>query len=574
MSDPVTLVEIDRDVCSLTFGVAPCPATGAPCYNTWSTCTAREAFAVTTQTIRFVKPRADIPLEWAAIPSVMSASSVPTELNVGDVDATSGPLGKRAQASVTFMDHPTSDIVLDPYVTQRAGNPMLRGSFWSKLKARWPYHKGRKMRIYDGYIGQDISSMVRREYLIDSIDGPDSNGRVSLKAVDPLRILDAKTSQAPMQSRGVLSADLNMGHHALHVSGATLAEYPAAGTLRIGSELLQYTGRTETAGIITFTVLTRGSDGSTEAKHNAGSRVQTCLRFTDVEAWIVARDLIQTFAPTAYPFIDQTQWAAEAAEWLSGFIVSAVISEPTGLNQLLAELCRDAQFFIWWDERQSKILMRALRPPNELPAQWTDDANILAGSASISYKPAERISQVWYYYDPTDLSKSVTTEENYRKVRIRVDGNSESPREYNETAVEKIFSRWLRADGIVTVITTRILNRYKDTPYYLTVSVDAKDRGVWVADVVDVTTRLLTNADGIPRNNRFQVISAEETSPGSIAKYVLQSYSLGGTLGRTGRYTITTAPIYSAATEAEKNAGAWYADAAGKIGTDNAYEYQ
>ena len=112
MSDPVTLVEIDRDVCSLTFGVAPCTATGAPCYNTWSTCADRPNFAVATQTIRFVKPRADVPLAWAAIPSVMSASSVPTELNVGDVDATSGPLGKRAQASVTLQDHPTSDIVL------------------------------------------------------------------------------------------------------------------------------------------------------------------------------------------------------------------------------------------------------------------------------------------------------------------------------------------------------------------------------------------------------------------------------------------------------------------------------
>ena len=122
--DPVTIVEIDRDICSLSFGVAPCNATGTKCYNTWKTCKAPLAYAETTQTLRFVKPRADLPLSWDAIPSVQSTSTAPTELNVGDVDASSGPLGKRAQATVTFQDHPTSDLKLDPYVSERAGNPM------------------------------------------------------------------------------------------------------------------------------------------------------------------------------------------------------------------------------------------------------------------------------------------------------------------------------------------------------------------------------------------------------------------------------------------------------------------
>ena len=575
--DPITIVEIDRDVCSLTFSVSPCPATGTPCFNTWSTCAAREAFAVTTQTLRFVKPRADLPLSLNAIPSVTNTSSSPTELNVGDVDASSGPLGKRAQASIAFQDHPTSDIQLDPYVSTRGGvSPLLRGTFWTKLKARWPYQKGRKVRIFDGYLGQDLGDMVRREYLIDSIDGPDSRGRVTLRAVDPLRILDDKTSQAPILSRGELSAAITSSQTSITVTLAVLADYPASGTLRIKGELMTYTGRTESGGIITFTGLTRGADGTTAAAHEIQSRVQTCLRYEDVNAWEVAKSLIENFAPSAYAFVDLTQWTAEAAQWLDGFIVSAVISEPTGLNALLAELCRDAQFFIWWDERQQKILLRANRPPAELPAQWSDDANILAGSASVDYRPAERISQIWYYYQPRDLSKSVTEEENYRKVRIRIDADSESPREYGEVAVEKIFSRWVRTDAIVTAITTRLLNRYRDTPFYLTVSVDAKDRTTWTADVVDVSTRLLTNADGLPLNTRYQVISAEETSPGHIAKYVLQSYALtgGGTDVRYGYYMPDDAPIYADATDVQKALGGWYAGDNGLISGEPGYEYQ
>ena len=576
MSEPVTLVEIDRDVCSLTFSVSPCPATGTPCFNTWSTCAARSAFAVTTKTLRFAKPRADLPMGLDAIPSVVSTTAISTELNVGDVDAASGPLGKRAQATITLQDHPTSDIQLDPYVSTRGGNPYTRGTFWTKLKARWPYQKGRRIRILDGYTDQSPSAMVKREYLIDAVDGPDSNGKVTIRAVDPLRILDDKTSQAPILSRGELSAAITNVQTSITVTGAVLADYPASGTLRIKSELMTYTGRTESGGIITFTGITRGTDGTTAAAHEIQSRVQTCLRYTDQNAWEVAKSLIQTFAPAAYAFVDLTQWTAEANQWLNGFMVSAVISEPTGLNKLLAELCRDAQFFIWWDERQQKILLRAVRPPAETPAQWSDDSNILAGSASISYKPAERISQIWYYYQPRDLSKKVDEEENYRKVRIRIDADSESAREYGETAVEKIFSRWVRTDAIVTAITTRLLDRYRDVPYYLTVSVDAKDRNVWVADVVDVSTRLLTNADGLPFNTRYQVISAQETSPGHIARYVLQSYAItgGGTDVRYGYYMASDAPIYSAATEAQKSTGGWYAGTDGLISGDPGYEYQ
>ena len=266
-----------------------------------------------------------------------------------------------------------------------------------------------------------------------------------------------------------------------------------------------------------------------------------------------------------------TEWETEADQWLDGFIVSAVISEPTGLNQLLAELCRDAQFFIWWDERQQKILLRAVRPPTETPQVFTENANIIAGSQSLVQKPDERISQIWYYYQPRDLSKSVTDEENYRKVRIRIDADAESPREYGESAVEKIFSRWVRTDAIVVAITTRLLARYSVNPYYLTISVDAKDRGTWTADVVDVSTRLLTNTEGLPFTTRYQIISAQETSPGSVVKYVLQNYNFSA---RYGFWMAADAPTYAAATTEQKAVGGWWAGTDGKVSGDDGYEWQ
>lgn len=571
MREPITIVEIDRDICSLTYGVGACTATGAPCYNTWHTCQVRPVFAVTTQTIRFAKPSANIPISLDAIPSVRSTTTSPTELNVGDVDASSGPLGKRAQATVTLDDHPYSDALTDPYVAQRATNPFTAGTFWTKLKARWPISKGRALRIRDGYIGQNPVDMVTREYLIDAIDGPNSNGIVTIRAVDPLRLLDDKTSQAPKQSTGYLSADITNSQTTITVVGAVLADYPTTGTLRIEAELMTYTGRTISGGTITFTGITRATDGSAAKEHKAESRVQTCVRYTNENAWEVAKDLIDVYAPSAAGYIDATQWAAEAAQWLDGFIVSGVISEPTGLNTLLAELCRDAQFFIWWDERLQKILLRAVRPPTETPVQFNEDANILAGSQSIKTAPNERVSQLWYYYEPADLSKKVDAEDNYRKVRIRIDAESESAREYDESAVKKIYSRWVRTDAIVIAITTRIIARYRDDPLYLTISVDAKDRNTWTADVVDVSSRLQTNTEGLPLTRRYQVISAQEVQPGAVIKYVLQTYDF---TAKYAYWMASDAPIFSLATDEEKANGAWWSDSDGLISGESGYEWQ
>lgn len=716
MREPITLVEIDRDICSRVYGVGLCTATGSPCYNTWHTCQITSVFAPVTQVMRFAKPSANIPMSLDAIPSVRSTTTSPTELNVGDVDASSGPLGKRAQATVTLDDHPYSDALTDPYVAQRATNPFTAGTFWTKLKARWPIAKGRALRIRDGYIGQNPVDMVTREYLIEAIDGPNSNGMVTIKAVDPLRLLDDKTSQAPKQSAGYLSADINETQQEITVVGAPPESYESAGTLRIESELMTYSslkpvaaaasvawnftttvegwtviGATQSAsagliyltstssdpiwigptisldgGInryvkvrikrtgglswqgslfystsshgyselykknitdttvlnewvdlvfdmhdltygaddwktstitsirfdfgtnvgdnfaidwvlagqyssIIFSGITRASDGSTAKTHKADSRVQGCIRYTNKNAWEVAKSLIDTYAPSAAGYIDATQWVAEAAQWLDGFIVSALISEPTGLNTLLAELCRDAQFFIWWDERQQKILLRAVRPPTEVPVQFSEDANILAGSQTIKTAPNERVSQLWYYYEPADLSKKVDEEDNYRKVRIRVDAASETDREYGESAVKKIYSRWVRTDAIVIAITTRLLARYRDDPLYLTISVDAKDRNTWTADVVDVSSRLQTNTEGLPLSRRYQVISAQEVQPGAVVRYVLQNYDF---TAKYAYWMATGAPIFSLATDEQKATGAWWSDADGLISGQAGYEWQ
>jgi hypothetical protein len=89
--------------------------------------------------------------------------------------------------------------------------------------------------------------------------------------------------------------------------------------------------------------------------------------------------------------------------------------------------------------------------------------------------------------------------------------------------------------------------------------------------VVDVTTRLLTNTEGLPFTTRYQIISAQETSPGSVVKYVLQNYNFSA---RYGFWMAADAPTYAAATDEQKALGGWWADADGKVSGDDGYEWQ
>jgi hypothetical protein len=79
------------------------------------------------------------------------------------------------------------------------------------------------------------------------------------------------------------------------------------------------------------------------------------------------------------------------------------------------------------------------------------------------------------------------------------------------------------------------------------------------------------NVDGLPQTTRYQIISAQETTPGSVIKYVLQNYNF---TARYGYYMEADAPTFADATDEEKLTGAWYADDDGLISGAAGYEYQ
>ena len=108
--EPIQLVEIKQPICSRTFGISPCTASGTAdtkCYNTRSTCqdTANFELDSTPLSLFFGKGLVagiDISGVDYILPSLVSVSTAPTVINFGGSNSDAQGLGNRAVCTLTF----------------------------------------------------------------------------------------------------------------------------------------------------------------------------------------------------------------------------------------------------------------------------------------------------------------------------------------------------------------------------------------------------------------------------------------------------------------------------------------
>lgn len=561
--EPVTIVEIDQDFCSLTYGTSPCAAslgvTGArKCFNTLKTCQSVANFDKTTLTLRFCMPTSSFDRKVRAIPTVTAVGTNPTEINIGGGDINQSPLGRRASVTVDFRDIPYNDRLVDKYRTERSYKPEDLGSFWSKWLARNPYYQNRPIRIREGYIGQSVESMRTRHYFIDKIDGPDSNGRVKVTAKDVLKFADNKKAQCPKPSNGRLDRDIDSDDTYFSLLPEDIGEeYPESGVAIIGDELVSFTRSGDD-----ITLTGRALRGTNADDHEQDDSFQLVQVFDGVRVDEVIKTLLEDFANVPSEFIPFTQWQEEAARWLSGYELNTWITEPTGVSDLLGELMQQCICYIWWDEYDQEIKFKPIRPID--PAKDTlkivdENSNIVAESLRVERDPAQRLSQVWFFYRQNNPVEDLEDPANYSRLNIRADLEAESELQYGESRISKIYSRWFTAANAGQVITTgtQLLLRYRDNPLIVTLSLDAKDRDLKTGDVVRVTHRSIVDETGQPIPTLLQVIKTHETEQGHKVEYKCQVF------GFVQRYSFimdNDAPDYDEATDEQKNAGMWISE--------------
>ena len=531
---PVQIVEILQPFCANTFGVAPCTATGVKCFNTRATCKDAPNFALGTPLSLFFSTGKVAERGIAGAPYIMpllvSVSTAPTRINLAGSNADAQGLGNRAVCSIVIADAPHTDRRVDPYVDTRGYDPLTQpnGSFWSRWMVRNRYRQNVVIKVYEGFEGEALAAMRVRQYFLQNISPDWAAGRVTLEGKDVLTRLDERKAQAPKLSPGALSANITAAALSFNVMGAVVGDYPVPGTVRIGSEVMTYSAVAGITNGVTMTISARGTDNTVAATHTAGDAVQWCLRYTATSVVTILTDLLQTVGGIPAAYLDTAQWAIEAGTYMTFYNLTTLITEPVGVSDLVSELQEQALFYVWWDERDALVRIKAIRGIDGTPPLLTAEKNILQGSFSITEKPRERASQVWVYYNKSNPVAGLTDVKSYGGQHVTANLESESEELYGEASIRRVFARWIPSDALAQNTAGKIITRYVDVPSECTFRLDARDRGIWVGDTVTISHHMDVDQFGSRRLRNWTVVSAEEVVPGETVEYLAEDTTLYG----------------------------------------------
>ena len=584
--EPIQIVEIDVDYCSLTYGTGACTAilgtTGTnKCFNTYATCQAKPAFTKTTLTVKFVNNRSNLPKGLNAYPCLQEkgVTAFSSTVNIAGSDDRLGAFGRRATVEVKLKDFVADDIGIDKYQTQRVSgaaqssavgyNPIDRGTFFTKLKARWPYYAGRSLRVVDGFIDGGVLVVDQtRNFIITNMVGPDKDGNVSFEGKDILALADDKKAVAPRPSKGKLGANVTaaVGQVFSLTPAGIGVEYAASGWATIGSEVVSFT-----RSVDVVTITGRGLYGTVAAAHTLGDSFQEALNIQAARIDDTIYDLLVNYAniPTSYcPLV--TEWEPEITKWLSSLTLDTVITKPTGVSQLIGELAI-LGVSIWWDEVNQKIKLQASHPVGDASITPVSDRDNIK-SIKQEDRDEDRLTQVHFYTKQSDPTKDYKDKSNYDQINVLVDTDAEGVNAYNDTKFREVFCRWLNngADAVVRTLGLRLLKRFNTPPVLYTILLDAKDRGIGLVDVLEIDSRVVTDETGLVVKKLVQVIKTVEKRFGHELEITTQAFQFDG---KYGQIMANGSPVYSLATDAQKRTGAWFVSSSTLVLSDGSVPY-
>lgn len=562
---PITIVEIDTDACSLVWGSVACGAVlsanaPAKCFNTFATCTKQDKFTRATKTLRFCEARPGFLPADLHFPAVLKVSTFSATANIAGADESLSALGRRATVTVELQDFTYHDRATDPYQAERITgaaqfggvgyDPASRGTFFARMRARWPYYPGKPLRVIQGFIGDagELVDAETRHFVLTDISPPDAAGRVKIEAKDVLALADDAKALAPAPSAGALLAAIAVGDATATLTPSGVgASYPTSGQAVIGSELVRFT---RVGDVVTFTE--RGASGTTEAAHSAGDTFQVSLRWANARIDTVISQLLTTYAGVPASYIDTAEWAAEVSRWLPQYKLTRDICAPTGVAKLVGEL---AQFgiSIYPTAAGNKIGLKANRPPDDDPVYSLDEDANLIGVVS-DERAEDRLTEVLFYSKQIDPTKSVTDPSNYARCMATFDLDAKGPNKYGDTRLKKVFCPWLNSgqDGVVSAVSLRLLKRFNTPPIRVKARVAWKDHPIEIADVVNLASRVFQDATGADQVRPMQVIGRSDPTPGHEIELTLQDYAFAG---RYGYATENARPSYAASSAAERARG-------------------
>lgn len=563
-------VEIDLPLCQRVYGTAPCTAalsTDNPdrCFNLRAGCQDPANFSLGTPlTLKFSKEGIPLPAGFKAFPVLRRVRQSSTTANIGGADPRYGALGKQATLDFELVDFTHHERGVDPYASERVSGaaqfsgvgyaPEDRSTFLAKLKARWPNYAAGSVRLCRAYIVNGaITDQTTYHHIIKEMAGP-SNGVLDVSCYSIIDLTNGKTAVAPKPTRGALTLDLDAVATSFTVTPAGIgdAEYAASGYVTLGTEVMQFTRSGDT-----FTVV-RGQKGTTARTHSAADTVQQAWYCENARLDDVAAELLTDFTTTPSSWIPTAEWEAEVTRWGSSILLTTMVTSPTPVGTLLGELA-DLGCNIIPDERAAKIRLRMNRPTDGDPVFVVTDDNAYA--ISQADREEDRITQVYFVHKRADPTKGVGSGDdvsNYLRRALTV--NPDAVSIYgNEVRTRTIRTRWLDQgdDTTVAIVSWQLLRRFERAPMRVEATIDARDKAINLADVVQLTTDDASSPTGEAATRLMQVIGRSEPIPYHSVQVELQRFEF---TGRFGYIMADTAPVYGSASDAEKQSGAFIVD--------------
>ena len=481
------------------------------CYNTIQTCTARSSYLKGTKTLRFIDERVDQPEGIEGYPALVDVNLTPARL------APLFGLGESAQLKVRLKDFPDSDLSTDPYTAARSYTPFSSGTFFGKLTARDPYMQRRPVRYYEGYyVGSGtftFSHYLMREFIMESLSGPDGKGGVRLEATDVLRLTNYDRAQCPVPSTQSMITGFAVGVTTLWFpSSAAAAAYGADFHVRLDEELIKL----GTQVGCSFQGCVRAQGGTETKDHSSGTVVQLCKTYSYTNVCSILQDLLVNFASIPSSYINTTSWDAEKTLSLTDYNLFNIIGKPRPVRDLIDEICETCDLAMWYDEVAVSIALRQQTPWQAAAVVVNDEDQILKGSLKLSAREDLKISRVGISYAPTNYLDSGEAE--FSRYIVAVNSLREDARFDGAVSEHQIKTSWLSTshNNLAATIAGRTMVRYSEfEPVEASFSHDAKDAAsIRTGAVVEMSTRQRQNIDGTRLATRMMVIESAPDEAG------------------------------------------------------------
>lgn len=506
---PIQLVIVTLDKCSLTYGVSPCTASlavGLECQNTFFTCQDKVNYDKTTVSHKYTTFEAPIP--FAARPYIKAISTIPTKIQ--------NKLTTVGRRKIQMVDELSDDINIDPYFATRAS---IQGEYWKKLVARNPNYNGRRVEIYEGYLGLTEAQFEQRwTGTLENITI--SRDVVTLSCVDNLAEL--QKLKVPEDIKAKTLNDVTDSQTSIVLDTLLKADgeqIDSAGYVQLGSEIIEYTSLNVPANQLNVGGEGRGAFSTTASAHDEGAKLALVKYYSPDNPFDIMQTILneagidnEHIDTSAFPY--WRDWPKTDIDY------SAIILSGDGVTaqDLFWEIVNLIDSQVWQDEDQLITIRRRIaNEPGRTYTDLTDTSNIIFKSGNSDYNEQSRRTRFVMHWGKSAIG-DFDNVSSYTDVDIAIDADSEGENGHDDIREEVILSRWFSKrflqEEIVdryaaNLVRRKLLSRVDAVPL-ITVSVELKDEGIKTGGNVVLTTDEILQPDGNPISSNYMVISRDQ----------------------------------------------------------------